>query len=128
MLPGKGNLALLSLLIFQATATFHIQSIITLPCLSCSNYGTAQFKPKRTCVWHGLDMIHFSFCIYASTHEDARSMMLNLLIRASIRTLDTYVHDNLQMHACMSGLLMYMPNLVCVHFDVYINCKLGIVV
>ena len=31
------------------------------------------------------------------------------------------VHDNLHKHACMS--VMYTPNLVCMHIDMYMNCK-----
>ena len=31
------------------------------------------------------------------------------------------VHDNLHEHAYMSG--TYMPNLVCAHLDMYMNCK-----
>ena len=34
------------------------------------------------------------------------------------------VHNSLQMLTCMSG--MYMPNFICVHFDVYPNSKPGI--
>ena len=32
-----------------------------------------------------------------------------------------HVHDNLHKHACMS--VMYTPNLVHMHIDVYMNCK-----
>ena len=30
------------------------------------------------------------------------------------------VHDNLHEHLCMSG--MYLPNLVCMHLDMHMNC------
>ena len=36
------------------------------------------------------------------------------------------VYDNLHEHVCMS--VMYMPNMVHVHIDVYMNCKPRMVV
>ena len=44
----------------------------------------------------------------------------------STRVRTIHVHDNLHKHACMS--VMYTPNLVHMHVDIYMNNKLNMTV
>ena len=53
-------------------------------------YGADQFKLDRTCVWHGLDMIHFFILLLCNQHVYARLMTSNLQLRALVYTLDMF--------------------------------------
>ena len=78
---------------------------------------------KHTCSMYVLDMTHFLISItYIHTcawkTSDVETVVQSICVCA---TQGVCVHNNLHEHECMS--VMYMPNLVHMHVDFYINCK-----
>ena len=68
------------------------------------------------CTRHNTFLISLAY-IHAHAHEidDVKTLVQSTCV-------DTIcVHDNLYEHTCLS--VTYMANLVCIHLDIYMNCK-----
>ena len=68
------------------------------------------------CTQHGTFFISLTYMhLYARKTDDVEALVQSTCV------LTRCVYDNLHGHMCMS--VTYMPNLVCMHIDVYMNCK-----
>ena len=72
------------------------------------------------CVVCTLDMTCFSIYSHNACVCMHKINEIEALVQSS-HVCTRRVHDKLHEHMCMS--VMYTPNLVCMHVDVYMNCK-----
>ena len=73
---------------------------------------------KQACTLYSTQHVFHFTHVYACVCSEIDDIEA-LVETACVHT--RYVHDDLYGHVCMS--VMYMPNLVRMHIDMYMNCK-----
>ena len=108
--------------IYNSSYTKKIQSIL----YAYSYVATVQLNlnlinMRVTCTWHNTFFISLTYIHECACKIDDAEAFVQSTHVCTIR-----MYDNLHEHVCMS--VTYTPNLVHIHIDVYINCKLRMTV